>query len=181
MDAVVQLFVCHCVSNRDDFLFYIVKKTVWTVCILLSIPGVSLAQSSGNFELNPPEFESSLKEESSSGHIKIIWKQAKGTMDGMDFQLQKSMDSSFQKGTMVYRGDDLATYVSGLANGNYFFRLRFVSEGSKIPLSSWSAPLQLTVKHHSMQSAFLLFILGAVVFLSTVVVLIKGLKDCEVA
>ena len=154
---------------------------VTTTILLCAFMGNGWAQSSADRVLTPPSFTGSLRESSSSGHIKIIWDASDEVRSGIDFQLQKSQDPTFAKATTLYQGDDLATFLSGLENGEYYFRLRYVDEVSSDPVSDWSEALWLTVKHHSLQLALWLFVLGAIVFFLTVFVLIKGVRDSKEA
>ncbi len=96
------------------------------------------------------------------------------TPDSIDsrFQLQWATHDDFSDADDYYRGPDLATYISGLANGNYYFRLREVRSGG--PLSDWSGPVKVIVEHHSLHLAFTLFGIGGLVFVLTLLVVLRG-------
>lgn len=68
---------------------------------------------------------------------------------------------------MIYRGPDRASFISGLEDGTYVYRVR-AADGE------WSDPLTIIVKHQSIRLAKLLFGIGAVVFLLTVAVVVHG-------
>ena len=70
----------------------------------------------------------------------------------------------------IYSGAARSFFVSGLADGEYRFVLH--SEGGEE-----SAPLTLAVEHQSMSRALLLVALGALAFLATVVVVLRGARD----
>jgi len=96
------------------------------------------------------------------------------TPDSVDsrFQLQWATHDDFSDADDYYRGPDLATYISGLANGNYYFRLREVRAGSG--RSDWSVPVKVVVEHHSLNLAFTLFGIGGLVFALTLLVVLRG-------
>ncbi len=74
----------------------------------------------------------------------------------------------------IYHGSDSATVITGLPDGNYLFRARLINiDGS---LSGWSESLSIKVEHHSLMRAFSFFLIGAVVFLSTLILILTGSK-----
>lgn len=101
---------------------------------------------------------------SEDGHVKVEWDLQRA---GANVEVQQALDKSFKGAKVVYRGPDKATFISGLQDGTYYYRIRRVD-------GVWSDPVMLTVKHHSLRLAFTLFSLGAVVFALTVLVVIKG-------
>ena len=58
----------------------------------------------------------------------------------------------------IYQGLDTATTLSGLNNGIYEVRLQTGPE-------SWSPPLEIAIKHHSLTKAYSFFALGLVLFI----------------
>ncbi len=101
--------------------------------------------------------------ESNSGHVRLVWKSEGDTL----FVLQQAPDSSFLHAKTIYEGPDLASFVSGLRNGNYYFRVRGEDD-------QWSDVVHLHVQHQSLELAFTLFGIGGIVFLLTVFVVLKG-------
>lgn len=101
---------------------------------------------------------------SDDGHIRLVW--TKIQPEG-NYEIQKSVDPDFSQPKTIYEGPDLATFVSGLRDGTYYFRVRSSS-------GNWSEIVPVKVQHHSLQLAFTLFTLGGIVFLLTVFVVIKG-------
>ncbi|MCB0421817.1 MAG: hypothetical protein KDD61_12530, partial [Bdellovibrionales bacterium] len=73
---------------------------------------------------------------------------------------------------LIYDGYDHATFLSGLADGSYFFRVR--SKASSIEPQAWSKPTKLDVRHHTLRSAFLLFSIGLVSFVLVIIAILKG-------
>ena len=84
-----------------------------------------------------------------------------------------NLDPAFSDPLVIYRGPDLATFLSGLPDGTFHYRIRAIGPEETAP-GRWSSPVTLEVKHHSLRLAFLLFGLGAVVFLLTVGIVIQG-------
>jgi len=112
----------------------------------------------------------------SSGSIKLTWHSQAENRDTAiaAFELQRARKADFSDARTYYRGPDLATYISGLANGDYYFRIREVA-GAQV-LSDWSSPVKVTVEHHSLNLAFTLFGIGGVVFALTVMVVLRGAR-----
>lgn len=98
------------------------------------------------------------------GHMKIEWKLRE---KGVKVELQQAENENFAAAKTIYRGPDQATFISGLENGTYYYRIRRAG-------GAWSDPVALTVQHHSLQLAFVLFSLGAIVFALTVFIVVKG-------
>lgn len=104
------------------------------------------------------------------GHVRLQWVSL--APDAV-YEVQQSVTTGFGDPTTIYMGPDLATFVSGLNDGVYYYRFR-ADDGA------WSDTLTLTVKHYSLQLAFTLSGLGAIVFLLTVLVVLKGTtKDTQ--
>ena len=101
---------------------------------------------------------------SEDGHVKLVWVHRK---EGTEVEVQQAENENFEAAKTIYRGQDKATFISGLENGTYYYRIRHVK-------GAWSDTVMLTVKHHSLSLAFILFLLGAVVFALTVFIVIKG-------
>lgn len=167
---------------RKVCLIGVLKRPAFYICsifFLIFLTRVSPAEATGQ-DVLPPKFTNDLQQDITSGYVKLIWEAPEGiSLEGKDFQLQESGDAAFSNPTTLYTGADLASFISGLANGTYYYRLRFVADPAGTPLSGWSDTLTLTVQHHSLRLAEFLFAVGALVFLTTVFVLFKGLKDCE--
>ena len=127
------------------------------------------------FELEPVN-------STNSGSIGLSWRLADEDMslDGVIFELEEASDSLFATQRDRYIGPDLATYLSGLENGSYYFRVRAVTQEPPT-VGPWSDPILIEVEHHSLRLAMSLFIIGGVVFLATVVVVVHGTKTKELA
>jgi hypothetical protein len=104
---------------------------------------------------------------STEGYFQLSWHSEQPG----NFELQQSPSEDFHLAHSIYRGQDMATVISGLPNGRYFYRVR--QEDNPI----WSDPVRVEVKHHPLSRAFGFFSLGAVMFLATLVVLIRGARS----
>lgn len=134
------------------------------IFLLLFLQGVTQGS-----DIKPPVFEA-IKDTIREGYVKISWKVPKDTSG--NFIIQQSNDPTF-KGEIktVYEGSDMATFVSGLPDGVYFYRVKHIIHEKE---SKWSETLEVRVVHRSLVLAFSLFGLGAVVVLLTAGIIILG-------
>lgn len=86
------------------------------------------------------------------------------------FELQQATQADFGDADTLYQGPDKASVISGLPNNTYYYRVRFANE------PNWSEAISVEVKHHSLARAFGFFGLGIVMFIITVIVLLKGTR-----
>ncbi len=86
------------------------------------------------------------------------------------FELEQAANLNFEDSDIIYQGTDHGTFLSGLPDGTYYYRLRTAN-------GNWSEPLEVTIKHHSLPLALILFCIGAMVFLLVVGVILKGAKN----
>ena len=135
----------------------------------------------GRSSTNPrPQFTNPLQLENNAGQIKLVWRVADSLLAReklVKFELQQSHEASFETSRTLYKGSDLASFVSGLPDGDYYYRVRTFEESGSI--GEWSETLYLKVRHQSLSLAFTLFGLGAIVFISTVVLILYGNKKAE--
>ena len=109
--------------------------------------------------LNPPDASTS------EGHVSLKWQ---ADRKGVQYELQQSDNPQFTDPVRLYLGADSSSFLSGLIDGRYFFRVRarHLKDGA---WGSWSTPIQLACKHHSMSLAWTLFATGGLLFLSIAV------------
>lgn len=69
---------------------------------------------------------------------------------------------------VLYRGPDTARLISGKPDGEYLYQVRRIDE------PEWSEPLRVRVEHHSLARALTFFVVGAVVFVATLIVVARG-------
>lgn len=111
-----------------------------------------------------PEFAGPGPLSSDTGHALIEWSAA----GKVTLEMGRSRDLADAR--TVYSGANHAFFLSGLADGTYQLRLR-ASDGSI------SAPLRLDVAHQSLNRALFLSLVGAIVALSILAVILKGVRD----
>ena len=86
-------------------------------------------------------------------------------------ELQEATEPGFASPATAYTGPDRATVISGKPSGTWFYRIRAL-DGLRV--GPWSEPLTVTVAHHSLARAFLFLGLGITVFISTVLMVVRG-------
>lgn len=132
-----------------------------------------LAQNESSYQ--KPVFYMSEVNKTKSGYIKLAWGLNNGyqVAEALTFELQESLDPKFKVTRTIYSGPDYATFLSGLPDNVYYYRVRFITEDNP-GLSSWSDSVTVQVEHHSLKLAFLLFGLGFVVVTTTFLLVIHG-------
>jgi hypothetical protein len=104
---------------------------------------------------------------STAGYYQLNWQQKSPG----NVELQEARSKDFIKAKTLYLGPDQASFISGRQDGEYFYRARPVESSNT---SDWSNTVKVTVKHHSLNRAFLFFTAGAIVFLLILFVIHKG-------
>lgn len=89
-----------------------------------------------------------------------------------EFEVQEAKTEDFSDASVRYTGKDSATYISGLSEGAYYFRVLATSE--KNQSKSFSDPVQFKVEFVSMSLVWKLVGLGIGVFFATLWVVIRG-------
>ncbi|MCB2073823.1 MAG: hypothetical protein H6917_18780 [Novosphingobium sp.] len=79
-------------------------------------------------------------------------------------------DPAFADARPIYLGTNHAHFLSGLADGSYYLRLRGED-------GSLSAPIELSVRHQSLQRALWLALVGLIVALAVVAAVLRGAPD----
>lgn len=106
------------------------------------------------------------------GVLKLEWSLSDETRSEKLFELQQATDAGFKTARSIYQGVGAGTFISGLEDGTYYYRVR-VEEGS------WSAPLSIEIKHHSLKLAIFLMAIGAAVFLITLLMILRASKKIQ--
>lgn len=113
---------------------------------------------------NLPAFTSDGPLQSDAGYFMVEW-----TADEpITLEIDEAGDA--RKARALYSGKNHALFVSGLADGEYTLNLRG-SDGAV------SDTLTLAVAHQSLNRALWLVGLGALVFLFTVITILRGVRD----
>jgi len=105
------------------------------------------------------------------GKVALVWA-ADGSSVSNRFELEEAGNAGFDDPVVRYQGVDRGTYVSGLAAGRYFYRVRALPEQS--PPGPWSKPLEVRVQYVSLRLVFVLMALGMIVFAGTVLAVLTG-------
>lgn len=106
-------------------------------------------------------------ESSDTGHFTLSW-MATDDAAGYAFVVEQAREADFSDAQILYEGPSTAATMSGLLDGVYYYRAR-LSESS-----TWSESVAVVVQHHSLTQAFIFLGLGAIVFLSTGIMIIAG-------
>jgi hypothetical protein len=85
--------------------------------------------------------------------------------------VQEATSPGFASPRVVYRGSDNARVMSGKPDGDWYYRARTAGSASE-----FGNVAKVQVRHHSVARAFGFFSLGALVFLVTLAVIIKGAR-----
>ncbi len=101
-----------------------------------------------------------------AGNFQLRWS-AEGPVE-----IEESADPEFASARVIYVGSDQARVQSGMPDGTWFYRARAAGAGQ----SSWSEPVHVTVRHHSLERAFGFFALGAAVFAMTLALIMRGAR-----
>jgi len=104
---------------------------------------------------------------SDTGAYRLHWETPTGNTlagQGQVFRLEEN-------GALLYRGPQTATTVSGRPEGDYAYRVGVVA-GREV--AEWSVPCTVAVRPPSLGLAAGLFSLGLLVFVATVVLVVRG-------
>jgi hypothetical protein len=108
----------------------------------------------------------------SEGYFRLNWSVSDASEAAQpEFIVQQSSDADFQQRRVLYQGGDQSALLSGLADGDYYYRVGLPGQ------ASWSEPVHIEVRHHSLSTATRFFLLGLVVFLLTAGTILFGIKQ----
>lgn len=141
-----------------------------SICVFFLALSGKVGAQIPNEIFQPPEFTNSDDILTESGYFKLEWKTSTSEKEIL-FELQQSFTPSFSNPTIIYQGNQSASFISGMPDGEYFYRIRQIHAGDKSP---WSKSTVVKVKHHSLSLAWLLFGLGGLVFMATAILVIHG-------
>ena len=141
-------------SNSVIGMIIIRSITIFCLSLLLgSVPAMASPQLDSDSSL------------SSAGYYQLHW----ANQHIGSFVLEEANKPDFTDAKILYEGPDTATLVSGRKNGTYYYRVRGEDAGN-----DWSNSVKVKVVHHPLSRAFLFFSLGALVFLATLTMVIRG-------
>lgn len=141
-------------------------------CNILAVSAALLAAGLQTSARAAPEavFRNDAELTTTEGHVTLKWR-ADG--DSLVYQLQSARAADFQQPTSRYHGMQDAYFLSGLADGKYWFRVR-AKKSENDAWGPWSDSVVLKCKHHSLIFAWILFASGGMLFL--LIVLFVGIN-----
>ena len=98
------------------------------------------------------------------GHATLAWNEVDGAAQ---------YELTAQDATRMYRGVMAQAFVSGLTNGTYEFRAVALNEAGEV-IAATRVPATVIVQHWRLRDALALFLCGLIVFVSLIVVMIRG-------
>jgi hypothetical protein len=135
--------------------YRLVPRIVWAAILLWQAPlGAEPVALQADTEI------------ATAGYYQLSW-----DADGA-IVLQEAASPDFRSPREVYRGADNARVMSGKADGDWYYRARTAGSGS-----DFGNVVRVTVEHHPVERAFAFFSLGALVFLITLGVIIRGARS----
>jgi hypothetical protein len=111
---------------------------------------------------------------STAGYYRLNWTAEEANSDHV-FVLQGATNAEFENPETIYQGPDLATVISGKSNGKYYYRVG-IAPPDEPAVGKWSEVVSVDVKHHGLTKAVGFFLAGLMVFLATLIVIVKGAK-----
>ena len=130
--------------------------------LLMGLTAIAPAQT-----LLPVPRLSSDTDIATAGFYRLSWKTDKITQ----VEVQEADNPAFNDASLQYQGPDDASVISGKANGTWYYRARVLRDQQSGP---WSDVVKVTVAHHPLSRAFMFFGLGVVVFVATLLMVIRG-------
>lgn len=111
-----------------------------------------------------------------AGFFRLSWSVPEGQEAEQEqgYELQESVSADFENPRVIYTGPDAATTFSGRADGEFYFRVRSIEPGQPSP---WSTVAQVQVRHHPLARVWVFFALGAIVFLATLTLILRGATE----
>jgi len=110
--------------------------------------------------------------EADEGWLSLDWAVADETLPAeAEFVVEQASTASFSDPREKYRGRDGATFISGLPEGAYFYRVRIETDERAGP---WSEVLEVDVDYGNRTQVWVLMGAGTVAFLATVGTLIAN-------
>lgn len=128
------------------------------------ISALLVAAISAQALANSPQLQTD-SDLATAGYFQLSWQGD----NNKNFVLQQSSSTDFSNALTIYHGPDTASLISGLGNGTYYYRIRYDDQAN-----TWSDVTMVKVSHHRLSRAFMFFMLGAIVFIATLVVVVTG-------
>ena len=105
-----------------------------------------------------------------AGYFRLNWS---ADPQPSGYLLQQAKNADFSDARTLFTGKDTARVLSGLPDGDYFYRVRSLDTND----DAWSNPIQVSVRHHPFSRAAGFFIAGLVAFIALIAVLFHGSRQ----
>jgi hypothetical protein len=115
-------------------------------------------------ETATPRFLGETTQVTDTGYYTLRWSNPKQQPVTID----RATSIDFHDSQPVFQGTETSTFVTGLGDGTYYFRLQSETVQPDI--------LRLTVAHRSLTESLALFCVGAIVFLASALVILRGVR-----
>ena len=111
-----------------------------------------------------------------AGYFQLNWSWPQAGANVIYELLEKSSTSSAKPVAtrLIYRGPQTASAISGKPNGVYEYQVRAIDSDTNHMLMS--NEVRVTVKHHTLTQAWLLFTLGLIIFLAILGVILYSAR-----
>ena len=110
------------------------------------------------------------------GHLRLSWRvdgdATEADHPDLTFQLQRATDADFTNAPRWDVGPDRASYVSGLRDGDNYFRVRAITAAGEA--GPWSESLWVQVAYPDRSQVLLLMAVGVVLLLATGMLILAG-------
>ena len=121
---------------------------------------------------NPPLALHSDTDIATAGYYQLRWDWPVLTPATRFVLLETAVHEAAATQRIIYSGSDTASVISGKPDGIYAYRVQVLDEQAQ-PVAH-SEPVQVFVQHHSLTRAIGFFIIGASVFVATLLVILRG-------
>jgi hypothetical protein len=138
-----------------DERLHIDRAMLITFCAITFVTNASHGQ-----ELPHAAFRQEPNLTTNEGHVALGWGAGR---DSLVYELQSALEPDFIEPTRLYQGTDQTSFLSGLVDGQYYFRVRAKSPGDDT-WGPWSESVDLMCEHHSLTLAWVLFASGGLLF-----------------
>jgi hypothetical protein len=145
-----------------------------TIAVQTSAEAMEAATVDAQVTFVEPEIgASSAPIRNSTGHIDLVWAAQGASSDTPPaFELQGARSSDFAEAITYYSGLDNRSFISGLAEGAYFFRVRPLDAEARP--GEWSPVLALEVDYVERWQVYLLMLIGLLCLAATITIIVLG-------
>jgi hypothetical protein len=130
-----------------------IRITPLLLLLLIALQAAAIEAPAAAIELEAsPEL-------TTSGTFNLSWQ-------GREGETYRLLQLTGDKSRLIYEGMDTARVMTGLPSGDYTYQVEAESGRSE--------PRSVTVAHHSLTRAFSFFGVGLLVFVATVILVVRG-------